>query len=683
MIPEFARCPKCFAFPFVPVQPQLDKGIGDLECRSCGTAFSTLDGVAILCCFDHTDSQTVVETLAVKERTSHLRNETAAGAKPICAFAKLLDRWAGVDAAYGEGSSRDEWWLQHRRVELVLAQTALTGVPIAGALTLDVGAGSGADSAFYASRGARVIALEPNLVLLSQGRILHPELLWIGGSADALPVADETMDVVTANASLHHHLNVETSLDEMLRVLKPGGWLLTVADTVKGSSNESVEVDYKQWDTHPAVLSGVNEQILRLDVLLNRLEYYGTALEGEVFIRLGETGEFVRCSLSAARQMIQKKPRLWGIMAMRVRKLRSVNPVEHRMRTGAVPTPDLVQAVLGSDHTADGYQQLSRLLLAGDLRASLPLREVSRFLQLNGWRWPLEAGEWRLLYRRGRLYMRPSEATRSLKVVFSVPAVSAEERAVVRLSVNGLLLHEAQGVRGQIQHWQVPVSLPCAPCCVCLELVLPVESDGSGGVLPERHLAVAALEFAQSAETGFKSAGLLSRASLAALAAEGQLGASVTVWAGALVESALDAVGRLRQRGYKVSLYAAPDCWPFYAGQFTEAAPAPRPESNDLVLICGMTLSAAHELSAGFQCSNAWYYEDGFLRSLTMNDPFESQLDPVIPPVEAGLRRQLARQVAKLAEAKGQMSVARERIERLKQEAARRKKNWWRRLLAR
>ena len=186
------------------------------------------------------------------------------------------------------------------------------------------------------------MALEPNFGMLSEGARTYGRFTWIGGSADALPLADESMDVVVSNASLHHHLNVEISLDEMLRVLKPGGWMVTACDSVKASQQESLEADYLMWDTDPSVLSGMNEQILRMDVLLNKLMSHGDGIAGEVYLREG-SGEYVRWTLSQAAEIIKQRPKLWAIMGMRVQKLRTLRTPEHRMRQGRVATPALAR----------------------------------------------------------------------------------------------------------------------------------------------------------------------------------------------------------------------------------------------------------------------------------------------------------------------------------------------------
>lgn len=56
------------------------------------------------------------------------------------------------------------------------------------------------------------------------------------GGADALPFADNSFDIVVSTGSIHHWKNPEAGLNEVYRVLKPGGYALLydiVSDTPK------------------------------------------------------------------------------------------------------------------------------------------------------------------------------------------------------------------------------------------------------------------------------------------------------------------------------------------------------------------------------------------------------------------------------------------------------------------
>jgi ubiquinone/menaquinone biosynthesis C-methylase UbiE len=50
----------------------------------------------------------------------------------------------------------------------------------------------------------------------------------LAGSMTALPVADSTFDVVYATESLEHAVEIDQAVNEMCRVLKPGGMLAII-----------------------------------------------------------------------------------------------------------------------------------------------------------------------------------------------------------------------------------------------------------------------------------------------------------------------------------------------------------------------------------------------------------------------------------------------------------------------
>jgi protein-L-isoaspartate O-methyltransferase len=77
-----------------------------------------------------------------------------------------------------------------RRYESVAAETVhgwlVDLLPNAPALVLDVGAGTGRDAAWLASRGSEVVAVEPSGAMRAEAQRLHPSpsIRWI---SDSLP----------------------------------------------------------------------------------------------------------------------------------------------------------------------------------------------------------------------------------------------------------------------------------------------------------------------------------------------------------------------------------------------------------------------------------------------------------------------------------------------------------------
>ncbi len=89
---------------------------------------------------------------------------------------------------------------------------------------LDVGAGTGALTRLLVDRGARVTAVEPDprMRLTLTDRV--PAATVLAGTAERIPVADATQDVVLAH-SAWHWVDPPRAVAEVARVLRPGGRL--------------------------------------------------------------------------------------------------------------------------------------------------------------------------------------------------------------------------------------------------------------------------------------------------------------------------------------------------------------------------------------------------------------------------------------------------------------------------
>jgi len=104
------------------------------------------------------------------------------------------------------------------------------GVDPASAIALEIGCGIGRMTRSFAERFHSVVALDVSMEMLRRGRALHagnPRILWVPGTGvDLAPVASESIDFVYSFLVLQHVPAVRIGLryvDEMMRVLKPGG----------------------------------------------------------------------------------------------------------------------------------------------------------------------------------------------------------------------------------------------------------------------------------------------------------------------------------------------------------------------------------------------------------------------------------------------------------------------------
>ncbi len=90
----------------------------------------------------------------------------------------------------------------------------------------DIGAGTGIASRLLAERGARVLAIEPNLAMVAAAE-LHPRINFRQGSAEQTGLADANVDLITTFQAFHW-FDPQKTLPEFTRILKPRGRLAVV-----------------------------------------------------------------------------------------------------------------------------------------------------------------------------------------------------------------------------------------------------------------------------------------------------------------------------------------------------------------------------------------------------------------------------------------------------------------------
>lgn len=130
----------------------------------------------------------------------------------------------------------------------------LKGLGTPGGLTVvDVGAGTGISSRRLADRACRVIAVEPNEAMRAAANP-HPLVDFVDASAEKIPVADESVDLVTCFQAFHW-FRPDAALREFSRILKTKGRLAVVwneRDEDDGFTREYGDI-VRRFATSPSV----------------------------------------------------------------------------------------------------------------------------------------------------------------------------------------------------------------------------------------------------------------------------------------------------------------------------------------------------------------------------------------------------------------------------------------------
>ena len=132
----------------------------------------------------------------------------------VCRYreARTLLRWLGEDRDQDRDQDRDG--------------------DLRGLRVLDVAGGDGYWAGQARKHGARAVALDLATSKLHYGRGLAHAPALIEGDALQLPFADASFDRVMSICAIEHFDDGEQALDEMTRVLAPGGELVMSADAL-------------------------------------------------------------------------------------------------------------------------------------------------------------------------------------------------------------------------------------------------------------------------------------------------------------------------------------------------------------------------------------------------------------------------------------------------------------------
>lgn len=126
---------------------------------------------------------------------------------------------------------------------------------------LDVGTGTGFWLARYAAEARTFVGVEPdpNLLRAAQDRAATiPNAQALAGSAEHLPMADASVDLVHARFAYFFGRGADAGLEEVRRVLRPGGTFIAVdndwdwgefSDLLRLASTGNAGIDPDETDT--------------------------------------------------------------------------------------------------------------------------------------------------------------------------------------------------------------------------------------------------------------------------------------------------------------------------------------------------------------------------------------------------------------------------------------------------
>ena len=163
------------------------------------------------------------------------------------------------------------------RLCIQLYDRLLSPLSVAGLQVLEVGCGRGGGAAYVRRylRPGRMVGVDISHKALRICSANHRDrnLHFLNGRAEQLPFGDATFDVVINIESSHAYTSMELFLNEVRRILRPGGFLV-FADmrwTLPGNrSRTSTGLDLLKRNLHTSGLTVVHEGDISTEVLQAR-----------------------------------------------------------------------------------------------------------------------------------------------------------------------------------------------------------------------------------------------------------------------------------------------------------------------------------------------------------------------------------------------------------------------------
>jgi demethylmenaquinone methyltransferase/2-methoxy-6-polyprenyl-1,4-benzoquinol methylase len=151
--------------------------------------------------------------------------------------------------------------------------------PCSDSTLIDVASGTGDIAKLFSKKNnnsSEIICIEPNLGMIKEGEANLKEfknIKWVKAQAEKLPVKDNTFDFYSISYGIRNVTDINKSLSEAFRVLKPGGRFMCLE--FSKIDNEILNFLYKQYSkTIPLVGKFVVGSSQPYEYLVNSIDQF-------------------------------------------------------------------------------------------------------------------------------------------------------------------------------------------------------------------------------------------------------------------------------------------------------------------------------------------------------------------------------------------------------------------------
>jgi SAM-dependent methyltransferase len=524
-----------------------------ISCSNCSATYDLVWGIPFLGAYEEEDFLTLVEVIANAGKNGSAPGTDPEGRRRLANLHQRLRDYhrctnrSSFEIEPGLRAANTPWW-SNRYHEFLVAHALLADIELKGLRVLDVGAGTGFNSFPLVEAGALVTLFEVNLDLVRTAQALLPEVRSVGGCGRVLPFQNASFDIVIANAALHHVRDLPTVITEMLRVLRPGGLLLTMGDPFRPDA-AGEEYELSIFRDHRDVLLGINEGIPRLVDFLRPLVPYRAKLDIQLLTgpAFGVRTHLGVCDLPDQRfwtfEEAHQLAKGGGSISLAVRSHAPVEPPQPALRPAMI-RPAALAAALANPAVA--AVPLSRCVPAHFVDLPLLGNEHPKFRLLNGWKAQVPGVSFREAYGRVRSFLRRRPEHAFLNVELLMPHREDTDQTLVAVRVDGTEYLRRSLTRGLWHRLSVPAAAFPEGAPVNAEVHL--EAEGDAGCFFVRRL-----EWSDQAIDGPPDRNDLDQFGLPALAEVGVLGDhSTSVLLGTDYALSIDVLNRLRGLGFQM-----------------------------------------------------------------------------------------------------------------------------------